>query len=181
MRISIWIILIIGLFGCNGQETKKETPNNNTLLAISIDSFVVYYTDSMLYHNIDENTNDSIRFLNSFLHHENMNFYNSNFFSVVLTDSIMIKDSILIKKLKTIFYNRNKNEELQQVSDCLPDYRDLIIFYSKGKRVGGIKICFTCGYIKFSPTDLNSNFEVTENAFDELENYFKKNIHKIHR
>ena len=183
-----YTLILIVITSCNYKSTNKKIEYDYTLQNLNADEIVVYYTDSLLNHYIidkpkDTTTNkavvDSIQLLNNFLHHDNMNIYTSNFFSSVLADSVIIKDSTLINKIKSIFYNRKKNEKLQQVSDCLPDYRDLIIFYSKGKRIAAIKICFTCGYIKFSPLELDDDFEVTENAFDELENYFNKNIHKI--
>lgn len=184
----IYLFFLIGITSCNSKTTNSNNVHENSLQNLKTDAIVVYFTDSLLNYSVidkpedtmkDKSKIDSIQLLNNFLHHENMNFYNSNFFSAVLSDSVIIKDSISIHKLQSIFYNRNENEKIQQVSDCLPDYRDLIIFYSKEKRIAGIKICFTCGYIKFSPLGLDDDFEVTENAFDELEKYFNKNIHTI--
>ena len=183
-KYLLWILFFIGLFGC--KEKKKFNPTS--LENISIDSMVIYYTQNKLSDDVDfsrkdtifsKRSIDSIKYLSYFLHGTNMNFYQNNFFSVVLADSVLIKDSSLINQLKNTFYNRNKNEALQNPTACLPDYRDLIIFYSKGKRIGGIKICFTCGYIQFSPLELDDDFDVTENSFTELENYFNKNIHKV--
>jgi len=184
MKRFVWIILFIALFGC--KEKKKF--NSFSLENIAIDSMVIYYTENKLQDEIDYPTEDSsitkefrdsIRLLSNFLHGTNMNFFQSNFFSVVLSDSIMVTDTILLNQLKSIFYNRSRDEELLNASDCLPGDRYIIIFYSNGRRIGGIKICFTCGYINFVPLELNDDFEVTINSFEELKSYFNKNIHSI--
>ena len=177
MRYYIGILLVVGLFGC--RENLERHPDS--LRNISIDSMVVYYTtDTINYAVINDSTSDSTIKLENFLHYYGLDI-NSNYYDVRLKNSVIISDSLLINNFRFIFYDKKNDEKVLSMLNqkCLPDYKDLIIFYSKGRRIGGIKISFGCRYILFLPSCLNDDFDITINSFEDLRDYFNKNIHKV--
>ena len=76
--------------------------------------------------------------------------------------------------LSKIFRSRplRKGEEWND-GDCIPSYRDAIIYYNNNKPVAWANICFTCERTMFVPrSEYMSGFDLGQDL--ELREFFKK-------
>jgi hypothetical protein len=180
MKYLIWILLVFCFIGC--KEKKSNKSEEKVIHGISIDSIQIYYTTEWLSNKfIDTSiTVDSVKKQFNLINFPSTNFDEIVYIQSKLPNTISITDSILINNLKYCFsYYIDPNEGMT-VTDCgLPIYRDIIILYSGGKKIGQIKICFQCQYISVYPKEFNNSVNINDTTMSRFKNYFNKNIHKI--
>jgi hypothetical protein len=84
-------------------------------------------------------------------------------------DLTKIYEKINVKKedysvLKNIFCETKKNNATFKY-DCLPIYRDVLIFRKKSKITGFIKICFSCNHYNLIVNDSAKKHNFENNIF----------------
>ena len=179
MKYFVWILLVIGFFGC--KETKKKKPTESSLAGLHVDSMQIYYTTDWLTNKVIDTltTADSTKKQFFLINRPSRNFDEISFIKTKLPNTITITDSIQINKLKYCFSFIEPGETMSAADCGLPIYRDFIILYANGKKTAQIKICFHCNSISIYPEEFYKNVNINDTTIARLENYFNGNIHKI--
>jgi len=180
MKYLVWIMLVIGFFGCKNKQAEKSPLSS--LSSLKVDSIQIFYTTEWLTNKVIDTLTaaDSAKKQFFLINRPSHSFDEIAYIQTKLPNNLTIKDSILITKLKDCFAYRTDSNKGMVVGDCgLPIYRDIIILYANEKKIAQIKVCFQCNYISIYPEEINKYVNINDTTISRLENYFNRNVHKL--
>jgi hypothetical protein len=75
-------------------------------------------------------------------------------------------------------YDKDKPRKLLPNSECIPNYRDVLVFFDGNKPVAWVYICFECHQIQFSPK-VKEQIYYYSMTWDKLSDYFQTLGHDV--
>lgn len=149
MKQSIIIVLVLLLASCKN-VVSKQTSKEETTQKADVES---YQFDEVIYYSFENENEIGIPVSDN-------KKANSILQKVTMEDrTSTLKDTVLIAKIETMGFQRtvlpedkvrrlhffiNGNHNQEEVNDCLPIYRDILLLRQNNRTTDILKICFQC-------------------------------------
>ncbi len=173
LQVLIFSISVSLLISCDTQQTKVVVKEGGKPMAFPSTDF-----DQVIIFSIDRYAESEERLLgrmNYLTGHEAKGFVDSTGRLIHQQVNKILLSKRLIDSLSVIFREvpREKGDKTSY-PDCIPVYRDAIIYYKDEKPVAWVNICFSCEMTAFNPR--NTYMYGFDNSVQniELREFFKK-------